>query len=245
MWAAYHRGMLADVAAVLAEPSRATMCLALIDGRAWTVGELAKAAGVAPSTASEHVGILVGAGFVRTLKQGRHRYVRLEGPEVAELIERLAQHAGPEPPRSLRASVRARRLAAARTCYDHLAGRLGVALRQGMLDGGLIDDADGLRVTRAGRTVLGELGVDLERRGRRPLIKDCLDWTERREHLAGAIPSALLARALAAGWLVREPTRAIRVNPSARPAFARLGVEITAGRRARRHEAPDAASAEG
>ena len=241
--------MFADVAAVLADPSRATMCLALIDGRAWTVGELAKAAGVAPSTASEHVGILVGAGFVRTLKQGRHRYVRLEGPDVAELIERLAQHAGPEPPRTLRASVRARRLAAARTCYDHLAGRLGVALRQGMLDGGLIDDADGLCVTRTGRTVLGELGVDLERRGRRPLIKDCLDWTERREHLAGTIPSALLARALAAGWLVRDATRAIRVNPGAAPAFARLGVDVeavTAGRRARDPEkAPDAAAAKG
>jgi DNA-binding transcriptional ArsR family regulator len=237
--------MLADVAAVLADPSRATMCLALIDGRAWTVGELARTAGVAPSTASEHVGILAAAGFVRTLKQGRHRYVRLDGPEVAELIERLAQHAGPEPPRGLRASVRARRLAAARTCYDHLAGRLGVALRQGMLDGGLIDDADGLRVTRAGRTVLGELGVDLDRRGSRPLIKDCLDWTERREHLAGAIPSALLARALAAGWLVRDPSRAIRVNPGAGPAFARLGVDVTDVRHARRpDEAPDAASAQ-
>jgi DNA-binding transcriptional ArsR family regulator len=238
--------MLADVAAVLADPSRATMCLALIDGGAWTVGELAKAAGVAPSTASEHVGILAGAGFVRTLKQGRHRYVRLEGPDVAELIERLAQHGGPEPPRSLRASVRARRLAAARTCYDHLAGRLGVALREGMLDGGLIDDADGLRVTRTGRTVLAELGVDLERRTRRPLIKDCLDWTERREHLAGALPSALLDRALAAGWLVRDATRAIRVNPGAGPAFARLGVDVTAGRRAQAPErAPDAASADG
>jgi len=228
--------MLADVAAVLADPSRATMCLALIDGRAWTVGELAKAAGVAPSTASEHVGVLAGAGFVRTLKQGRHRYVRLEGPDVAELIERLAQHAGPEPPRSLRASVRARRLAAARTCYDHLAGRLGVALRQGMLDESLIDDADGLRITRTGRTVLTELGVDLERRGRRPLIKDCLDWTERREHLAGTIPSALLSRALAAGWLVRDDTRAIRMNPTAAPAFTRLGVDIAAVRSAQSDE---------
>jgi DNA-binding transcriptional ArsR family regulator len=236
--------MLADVAAVLADPSRATMCLALIDGRAWTVGELARAAGVAPSTASEHVGVLTAAGFVRTLKQGRHRYVRLGGPDIAELIERMAQFAGPEPPRSLRASVRARRLAAARTCYDHLAGRLGVAIRDGMLATGLLDDADGLHITRRGRTVLGELGVELNEpaRTRRPVVKDCLDWTERREHLSGAMPAALLDRALEKGWLVRDPSRAIRVNPGAAPALERLGVDE---RRARHLEAPDAASASG
>ncbi len=235
--------MLADVAAVLADPSRATMCLALLDGRAWTVGELARAAGVAPSTASEHVGVLAGAGFVRTLRQGRHRYVRLEGPDVAELVERLGEFAGTEAPRGLRADVRARRLAQARTCYDHLAGRLGVALRDGMLATGLIDDTDGLRVTRAGRTVLAELGVDLTPRTRRPLLKDCLDWTERREHLGGALPAALLDRALSAGWLTRDAHRAIRVNPGARPAFERLGVDARA-RRARSLDAPDAASAQ-
>jgi DNA-binding transcriptional ArsR family regulator len=233
--------MISDVAAVLAEPSRATMCLALFDGRAWTVGELARAAGIAPPTASEHVRTLVDAGFVRTLKQGRHRYVRLAGPQVAELIERLAQHTRPEPPRSLRADRRARRLAAARTCYDHIAGRLGVAIRDGMLTTGLLDDTDGLHITRHGRLVLAELGVDLVRT-RRPVVADCLDWTERREHLSGAMPAALLDRALAAGWLVREATRAVRVNPAAGPAFERLGVDE---RRARSVEAPDAASVYG
>jgi hypothetical protein len=114
-----------------------------------------------------------------------------------------------------------------------------------MLAGGLIDDADGLRVTRTGRTVLAELGVDLERRTRRPLLKDCLDWTERREHLAGELPSALLSRALAAGWLARDPTRAIRVNPAAGPAFARLGVDVAAERHARSGEVPGAATADG
>ncbi len=221
------------------------MCLALIDGRAWTVGELARAAGIAPSTASEHVGALTAAGFVRTLKQGRHRYVRLDGPDVAELIETMSRFAGPEPPRSLRASVRARRLAAARTCYDHLAGRLGVAIRDGMLATGLLDDADGLHITRRGRAVLDELGVDLTRT-RRPVVKDCLDWTERREHLSGAMPAALLDRALAAGWLVRDPSRAIRLNPGAASALERLGVTGgTAEHRARCVEAPDAASANG
>jgi DNA-binding transcriptional ArsR family regulator len=214
---------LAEVAAVLADNSRATMCLALIDGRAWTVTELAHAARIAPSTASEHVRTLTEAGFVRTLKQGRHRYIRLAGPQVAELVERLASHAGPEPPRGLRESVRARRLAEARTCYDHLAGRLGVAFRDGMLAKGLIDDRDGLAITQHGRNTLAELGIELPNT-RRPVLRDCLDWTERREHLAGALPAAILHRSLTAGWLTRDPHRAITINNSAWPAFERLGV---------------------
>lgn len=214
---------LAEVAAVLADNSRATMCLALIDGRAWTVTELAHAARIAPSTASEHVRTLAEAGFVRTLKQGRHRYIRLAGAEVADLVERLANHATPDPPRGLSASVRARRLGEARTCYDHLAGRLGVALRTGMLAEGLISTEDGLAVTRRGRNILTTLGVELPR-SRRPLLRDCLDWTERREHLAGALPAAILHRALSAGWLVRDPHRAITVNDNAWPALEQLGV---------------------
>jgi DNA-binding transcriptional ArsR family regulator len=214
---------LAEVAAVLADDSRATMCLALIDGRAWTVGELARAARIAPSTASEHVRVLTDAGFVRTLKQGRHRYVRLQNAQVADLIERLANHTEPEPPRGLKASIRARRLAEARSCYDHLAGRLGVALRDGMLGNNLIDDRDGLVVTPHGRNVLAELGVEITRT-RRPLLRDCLDWTERREHLAGALPAAILHRAEAAGWLTRDPHRAVVVNDSGWSALARLGV---------------------
>jgi DNA-binding transcriptional ArsR family regulator len=130
---------LAEVAAVLAHPSRATMCLALIDGRAWTVGELAHAAEIAPSTATEHVHKLIDAGFVETVRQGRHHYVRIGEPRVAELIERMAEHAEHRQPRGLRSSLRADRLAMARTCYDHLAGRLGVALRDGMIGTGLID----------------------------------------------------------------------------------------------------------
>src|ERR1044071_5251754 len=111
-------------AAGLADERRAAMCMALIDGRAWTVSELAHAARIAISTASEHVRVLTDAGFVRSLKQGRHRHVRLSGPQIAELVERLAGLAGQETPRGLRQSVRSRRLADARTCYDHLAGRL-------------------------------------------------------------------------------------------------------------------------
>jgi DNA-binding transcriptional ArsR family regulator len=217
---------LAEVAAVLAEPARAAMCLALTDGRAWTVGELATAAGVAPSTGSEHVSTLVGAGFVESLRQGRHRYVRIADPRIADLIERLAQHAGQRPPNGLRASLRARHLAAARTCYDHLAGRLGVLLRDGMIARGLLEVSAGLALTPAGREVLADLGVPTPRPTGRPLLRDCLDWTERREHLGGAIPAALLSRATEARWLERGADRSVRLRPAAREPFAALGVNV-------------------
>ena len=198
------------------------MCMALIDGRAWTVSELAHVARIATSTASEHVRVLTEAGFVRSLKQGRHRYVRLSGPQVAEVVERLAGFAGPETPRGLRQSVRARRLADARTCYDHLAGRLGVALRDGLVDTGLVDDRDGLAVTERGWATFASLGIVVPKQ-RRTLLRDCLDWTERREHLAGALPAAILRRAQDAGWLSRDPHRAVTVHDSAW--LARLGAQ--------------------
>ncbi|MFD9966042.1 ArsR/SmtB family transcription factor [Amycolatopsis sp. NPDC058986] len=218
---------LAEVAAVLAGPSRATMCLALLDGRAWTVGELAAAARIAVSTASEHVTRLEETGFVARVKQGRHAYVRIADPRVAELIEHLAQHADRRPVTGLRSSVRVRKLGFARTCYDHLAGKLGVALRDGMIARGLVDVGSGLTLTARGHDVLVELGVDLPNGGRRPLLRDCLDWTERREHLGGGAPAALLERALAAGWVERgHQARAMRVLPAAAEPFATLGVDL-------------------
>ena len=216
---------LAEVAAVLADPSRATMCLTMIDGRAWTVGELATAAGIAPSTASAHVQRLVDAGFATTVRQGRHHYVRLADQRVAELIERLSEHAGHRPPRTLRSSLRARRLAYARTCYDHVAGRLGVALRDGMLRTGLVD---GLTLTQAGRGVLADLNVTIPHTGRRPQLKECLDWTERREHLSGAVPTALLAQAVEDGWLDRGGDRSVRILDGAEKPLSRLGVSLAA-----------------
>jgi DNA-binding transcriptional ArsR family regulator len=217
---------LAEVAAVLAEPARATMCLALIDGRAWTVGELARAAGVAPSTGSEHVSKLVDAGFVETLRQGRHRYVRIADPHVAELIERLAEHADQRPQTGLRASLRAQRLAVARTCYDHLAGTLGVLVRDGMIRLGLVETTNGLAITPTGREVLDRLGVRTPPATGRPLLRDCLDWTERREHLGGAVAAALLNRALEASWLDRGADRSVRLRVAAREPLATLGVDV-------------------
>jgi DNA-binding transcriptional ArsR family regulator len=217
---------IAPVAAVLAEPARATMCVAMLDGRAWTVGELARAAGVAPSTGSEHVAKLVDAGFVETLRQGRHRYIRIADPSVAELIERLSEHAEQRPQAGLKASLRARRLAVARTCYDHLAGKLGVALRAGMIKQGILDTSNGLAITPAGQETLIRLGVVTPRATGRPLLRDCVDWTERREHLAGAVAAAILDRALAASWLARGPDRSIRLRPAAREPLATLGVDV-------------------
>jgi DNA-binding transcriptional ArsR family regulator len=217
---------IAEVAAVLAEPARATMCLALLDGRAWTVGELARAASIAPSTGSEHVSKLIDAGFVETLRQGRHRYVRIADPRVAELIERLSEHAEQRPQAGLRASLRARRLAVARTCYDHLAGKLGVLLRDGMIDRSLLDTSSGLAITPTGKQVLATLGVSTARPTGRPLLRDCLDWTERREHLGGALAAALLDRAVEAAWLERGDDRSIRVRPAAREPLAALGVDL-------------------
>jgi DNA-binding transcriptional ArsR family regulator len=222
---------LAKVASVLADPSRATMCMALLDGRAWTVGELARAARVRPSTASEHIAALRTAGFVSGVRQGRHSYVRIAGPQVAELIEHLAQHAEHRPATGLRQTMRAQRLAFARTCYDHLAGTLGVAVRDGMLRRRLVDDSSGLVLTPHGREVLTGLGVRVPSGTRRPLLRDCLDWTERREHLAGAVPAALLSRALDAGWLTRDPHRGVHVRPGCAEPFTELGVDLAAMRR--------------
>ncbi|KKK05834.1 helix-turn-helix transcriptional regulator [Micromonospora sp. HK10] len=220
---------LASLAALLADSTRASFCLALLDGRAWTAGELARTAGVAPSTASDHLTRLVQGGLLVEERQGRHRYVRLAGPAVAQLVEDLAGHAPapPTPPRGLRAVSAGVALSYARTCYDHLAGRLGVLLHDALLDQGVLDRAGGLALTPVGVGWLAELGVPVEplRVGRRPLVRDCLDWTERRPHLAGSLGAALCRRFLDLGWTVRGSGRAVRLTPAGRPALAAaLGV---------------------
>ncbi|MFE9693579.1 ArsR/SmtB family transcription factor [Micromonospora sp. NPDC005806] len=215
---------MAGLAALLADRTRAGFCLALLDGRAWTAGELARAAGVAPSTASDHLTRLVQGGLLVEERQGRHRYVRLAGPSAAQLIEDLAGHAPapPAPPRTLRAASAGAALAYARTCYDHLAGRLGVLLHDALLDRGVLDRTGGLAVTPDGMAWLAELGVPVEalRAARRPLVRDCLDWTERRPHLAGALGAALCRRFLDLGWTARGTGRAVRLTPAGRPALA-------------------------
>jgi DNA-binding transcriptional ArsR family regulator len=222
---------LAGWAALLADRTRASFCLALLDGRAWTVGELARHAGVALSTASEHADRLVAGGLLAQERQGRHRYLRLADPQVAALIESVAAAGTPrlEPVVSLSSAYRQRNLAFARTCYDHLAGSLGVALADAMTGGGMLSWDRGLALTDHGVDRLTALGVDLAPT-RRPALRSCLDWTERRPHLAGAVAAALCRHAFEAGWIVRVGTgRAVRVTPAgARDLADRLGVLIDA-----------------
>ncbi|MFF0296497.1 ArsR/SmtB family transcription factor [Kitasatospora sp. NPDC004614] len=205
---------LADTAALLADPTRAAICLALLDGRAWTAGELARHAKVAAPTATGHLNRLVAAGLLAEERQGRHRYLRLAGPTAAELVEALAQFTGGTPPAatSLRAARRDAELARARTCYDHLAGALGVTVTDAMTARGLLDDRHGLALTQAGTDWLAGAGISVAP-GRRAAVRACLDYTERRPHLAGAVGAALCGHALTAGWVERRPdSRAVRVT---------------------------------
>jgi DNA-binding transcriptional ArsR family regulator len=222
---------LAALAALLADPTRAAMCLALLDGRAWTGGELARHAGVAPSTASEHLTQLVDGGLLAEERQGRHRYVRLADARTAQLVEDLAAFSGPPPTAtgSLRARSTSAALARARTCYDHLAGRLGIAVTDAMTARGLLSQDTGFALTDQGVRWFADLGVDLAdaRRGRRPLARPCLDWTERRPHLSGVAGAVLCAYAFDAGWCVRIGSqRALKVTEAgARELHSRLGIE--------------------
>jgi DNA-binding transcriptional ArsR family regulator len=180
--------------------------LALLDGRAWTAGELAHHVGIARSTASEHLTALVVGGLLAEQRHGGHRYVRLSGAKPAQLVEDLAGAVGErDAPSSLRDARRAGQLAAARTCYDHLAGALGVALFDGLVAAGHLDERHGLALTAGGRAWFGELSGDdaLARRGSRPLVRTCLDWTERRSHLSGAAGAVMHRCLLARGWIVR------------------------------------------
>ncbi|MEU3431871.1 winged helix-turn-helix domain-containing protein [Streptomyces sp. NPDC006863] len=215
---------LATVAKLLADGTRAGFCLALLDGRAWTATELARHAGVAPSTATEHLHALVRGNLLAEERQGRHRYVRLAGPHVAELVESLAAMA-PErtpAPRSLSAAGRRQALAHARTCYDHLAGTVGVAITDAMLERGLLDLEHGLGLTSAGAAWIEDLGITVPTGTRRPSVRPCLDWTERRPHLAGAVGAALCRHAFGTGWITPVgTTRAVAVTALGRQALRR------------------------
>jgi DNA-binding transcriptional ArsR family regulator len=217
---------VARFASQLADRSRAAMCLALLDGQAWTAGELARQAGIAAPTASEHLNQLVQAGLLAEERQGRHRYLRLASPDIAHLLEDIAQAAGqPAPATSLRTVRAAANLAQARTCYDHLAGELGVRIFEAMVATGLITQRDGLALTAAGRTWFSELaGPEVLRPPRsRPLLRTCLDWTERRPHLAGALGAVLHQQLVARSWVQPRPgSRAVRITPAGELALADL-----------------------
>jgi DNA-binding transcriptional ArsR family regulator len=209
-------------AALMGDPTRAAFLTALADGTALPASELAQRAGVGASTASIQLGKLVDGGLLEVERAGRHRYYRLADPSVAAAIESLAVLAPHRPASSLKQARVGSELQAARTCYDHLAGALGVALLEGLQRQELLTSM--LEVTPHGADRFARLGIEVDELalGRRPLTRACLDWTERRHHLAGALGAALATSFLERGWIERLPgSRAVQVTDSGRHALAR------------------------
>jgi len=221
---------IAAIASLVADRSRAAILHALLEGAALAAGDLARRAGVSPSTASSHLARLQAGGLVACEPDGRLRRYRLASPDVVHLLEVLAQLAPAAPALTEPAVVSARELRLARTCYDHLAGWLGCAVTDRLVAAGhLRRRGDLFAVTRGGRALMSDLGIEVDRleRGRRPLARACVDWSERRPHLAGALGAAFTRELLARGWLARvRASRAVRVTGRGRAALAeRLGVD--------------------
>jgi DNA-binding transcriptional ArsR family regulator len=224
---------LSAAAGLIADPARAAMLLALLDGRALTAGELARAAEVSAQSASGHLGKLVIGGMVVVHPQGRHRYYRMAGPEIGSVLETLGVIATTRPPRTLVRTPHDQALCFARTCYDHLAGTLAVSLAQRLEDEGVIAATGAgereYMLGPSGAAWLSRLGIDegKVRRRSRLLARRCMDWTERRPHIGGALGMTLLDRFVERGWLARKPdTRALRVTDRGRLGFQELGVGI-------------------
>jgi DNA-binding transcriptional ArsR family regulator len=207
---------IAEAAALIGDPSRATMLSALMDGRALTATELAYSSGITPQTASGHLSRLTEAKLVEVEKQGRHRYYRLANEHVAHVLEALAVLAVHGAPRHRPTGPRDEAMRFARTCYDHLAGRVGVALAQSLLHDGTLTESNGaFAITPEGEANLEKLGLDLAalHKGRRAIASRCLDWSERTPHLGGALGAALLKELEARKWLLRaQGTRAVTLT---------------------------------
>ena len=214
---------LAAVAALIADPSRAAMLDALNGGEALTAGALARRAGVAPSTATEHLARLEAGGLIVSERHGRARHVRLAGAHVARALEALGAIAPPKRVTGLRAWHHGEALRAARSCYDHLAGEAGVALADALVERGLLDPGEGgFVITAPGESELAAFGLDVGAilGARRATARACLDWSERRPHVGGALGAALLAELLGRRWLRRRPEgRALAVTAAGRAGF--------------------------
>src|SRR6266581_8047113 len=219
---------IASAAALIADATRAAILRALLPDRPLAAGELARLAGVSAATASFHLAKLLEGGLITVIRQGRHRYYRLAGHEVAAALEALGLISPGLPVRSLRQSREAAALAEARTCYDHLAGRAGVEVLDGLLRQGLLEEKSGrtgrddtsshrFEVTVAGAKELGSFGLNLKqiRRSRRQFAGTCIDWTQRRRHLNGALAAAITSRMFELGWIEHGPRRrSVRVTPA-------------------------------
>jgi DNA-binding transcriptional ArsR family regulator len=224
---------VSEVAALVGNPARANILMTLIDGRALTATELAYVAGVTPQTASEHLAMLREANLLSMTKQGRHCYFRLGSPQVARMIESIMLVAADGPQRYRPRWNGGDRLRTARTCYDHIAGRLGVAITDALVrHQHIVLSEDGGVVTHAGEKYLSDFGVQLEdlRRGRRTFCRPCLDWSERRSHLAGALGTGLAERCFELGWITRiRDSRALKISAKGETGFAEVfGVKLDA-----------------
>lgn len=219
---------IAAIAALIGDPARAMMLSALMDGRARTATELADLAGIGRSAASAHLAKLLERNMLALERQGRHRYFRLQSGDVAAALEGLlALSAGQMDEVHVRISSPERE---ARTCYDHLAGRLGVAVLKSLTATRCLDlIGDSIVLTEPGVKLMTELGLDVDAVSRRPrnFTRLCLDWSERRHHLGGALGAALLDRFVEQSWIKREPAgRAVSVTPKGAAAFRSLfGIE--------------------
>ena len=220
----------AEIAALAGDPGRAAMLHVLMDGRALTAAELAYVAGITPQTASTHLSRMATAGLITVVKQGRHRYHRLASPAVAQMMESIMQVAsGLEATRRPRpVGPRDAALRKGRTCYDHLAGELGVALADALVGGDYVElDDDAGLVTESGMALFDRLGIEIPARNRpadkqsaHMLCRPCLDWSERRPHIAGAVGKALCARSFDENWIRRvDGTRAVTVTPKGQQIF--------------------------
>lgn len=212
---------IAQIASLIGDPGRANMLSALMSGKALTAGELAAEAGVTLQTASGHLGKMEEGELIRRNKQGRHHYFALADGDVAGVLEALMGLAAKRGQLRTRTGPRDPELRQARVCYNHLAGDMGVALYDGLKANGYLQlSADGLILTETGQSRIDALGISVDQKSRAPLCRECLDWSERRSHLAGRVGRAILDHIYCQGWATRvEGTRIVSFSPSGKQAL--------------------------
>ena len=216
--------LVSEVATIISEQSRSTMLLTLLDGRKYTVSELAMASKITPQTASFHLSKMMDKGIVKSEKLGRHKYLSLSNAEVAKVLESLLCLTPERKPNSFREVSRNKEIHFARTCYDHLAGSLGVGVTNSLLNNNFICDTgeQEFGLTPQGESLLTSIGIDIQniRKKRRSFSCKCLDWSERRFHLAGSLGNAILLFTLENNWIERMPsTRALKITNMGRKGF--------------------------
>ncbi|GAB2183295.1 ArsR/SmtB family transcription factor [Roseibium sp. LAB1] len=219
---------IARIGALMGDPARANILSALLSGKALTATELATEAGITGQTASSHLKKLMEGGLLTQAKQGRHRYFTLAGPEVGAVLEAVMGLAARKGHLRTRTGPRDPQMRAARVCYDHLAGDMAVRIFDSLQKRGFLtvsSDTGGLALTADGTGFVESIGIDLDAltASRRPLCRACLDWSERRNHLAGSLGAALLTCFTDSGWLRRDPSsRIVHVSPKGEAELKKL-----------------------